>query len=327
MTTQQEHPVAKAAPARRTPTAEKGAATKRRQRAFRCGTVAIVGRPSVGKSTLLNAFLKFKLSIVSPKPQTTRHKLLGILNGKGYQAIFLDTPGFMERARDVLDTRMMRRILDAMDEADLVVLLAEPRPPGTVEERIAAELRKRQKTAILVINKIDRVAKPQLLPVIEAYSRLYQFEEIIPISALQQDGVDALLDMVVQHLPRGEAVFGPDDITDRTERFLAAELVREQVFRHYGKEVPYDVAVELESFRERAAEDAGKDYIQATIYVNRPSQKKILVGRDGEALKAVGTEARKAIEELVGRPVFLELWVKVRPGWRRIPGFLEQLGY
>jgi GTP-binding protein Era len=289
--------------------------------------VAIVGRPNVGKSTLLNVFLEYKLAIVSPKPQTTRHQLLGVLSGPNYQVAFLDTPGFMEQARDILDRRMLSRSRGGLEDADLVVLLAEPRPPGDAERRLVELLTRQAKPAFLAINKVDRVRKEALLPVMEAYHRLYAFLEIVPISAQRQDGTRRLLELIVAHLPAGEPDYEPDTLTDRPEHFLAAELVREQLFLLYGQEVPYDTAVEIEEFREAQAEEGRKDLIRATIYVNKVSQQRILVGSGGTALKDVGVAARQAIEATLGRPVYLELWVKVRPGWRQDSSFLEELGY
>lgn len=295
---------------------------------FKAGFVAIVGRPNVGKSTLLNQLLQFKLSIISPKPQTTRHKILGILSGEDHQVVFLDTPGVMRQARDTLDERMLARAYEAMDEADLVVLMVEPRPPGDIEERLLERLKQRATPALLAINKIDLVKKAELLPVMDAYRQRYGFLEIVPISALQRDGVDLLRDLIVKHLPEGEPFYPPDQLTDRPERFLVGEIVREKVYHLYGEEIPYHVAVEIEEFREaRPEEGRTKDYIRAVIYVNRDSQKKILIGRGGQALKRVGMLAREEVEALLGRPVYLELWVKTRPKWRENPAFLKQVGY
>ncbi|MDO8750407.1 MAG: GTPase Era [Dehalococcoidia bacterium] len=239
---------------------------------FHYGTVSIAGRPNVGKSTLLNILVDFKLSAVSPKPKTTRHKILGVLTGETYQVAFLDTPGLPYRRHDELDRRLLSSTLEALHEADLVVMVVEPKPPGEIEHRLIGELRRETRAAILAINKIDLVKKPELLPVMEAYARLYPFLEIVPISAVQQDGVDTLLDLIVRHLPEGEPLFSPDDVTDRPERFLAAELIREQVFNAYAQEVPYAVAVEIDVFQEQSEEHGGKDYISAILYVEKDSQ-------------------------------------------------------
>ncbi|MSQ22774.1 MAG: GTPase Era [Dehalococcoidia bacterium] len=294
---------------------------------FHCGTVSIAGRPNVGKSTLMNILIDFKLSAVSPKPKTTRHKILGVLTDEDYQVAFLDTPGLPSRRHDELDRRLLSSSLEAIHEADLVVMVVEPKPPGEIEHRLIGELRGESKQAILAINKIDLVKKPELLPVMEAYARLYPFLEIVPISAVQPDGVDTLLNLIVRHLPEGEPLFAPDDVTDRPERFLAAELIREQVFNSYAQEVPYAVAVEIDTFQEQSQEHGGKDYISAILYVERDSQKAILIGRGGAMLKEIGTQARQGIEALLERPVHLELWVKVYPDWQMDRAFLLRLGY
>ena len=309
------------------PVEKRGRKARVERDAYRAGTVAIVGRPNVGKSTLLNVLLDYKLAIMSPKPQTTRHQLLGLRSGPGYQVAFLDTPGLMERARDLLDRRMRGRVMAALQEADLAVLVVEAKPPGAIEGRIMEALREGGRRAILAINKIDRVAKPRLLPVIEEYARRHPFLEAVPVSALRQDGTALLLDRIAAHLPEGEAAHEADAVTDRPERFLVEELVREQLFHLYGQEVPYDTAVEVEEFREAPPDEGRKDHIYAVVYVNKPSQRHILVGRAGAALKEAGMRARGQIEEMLGRPVFLELWVRVRPGWRQDEGFLRELGY
>lgn len=291
------------------------------------GTVAIIGRPNVGKSTLLNLLVKFKLSAISPKPQTTRHKILGILTGEGYQVAFLDTPGLPYETRSELNRRLVSGALEALEEADLVIMLVEPKPPADIERRIMREIKRDGKPAILVINKIDLIEKPRLLPIIEEYSRSYPFAEIVPISAVKSEGVDILLKIIVEHLPEGEPVFAEDDITDRPERFLVGEIIREQVFNAYAQEIPYAVAVEIENFQESSPEHAGKDHIQATLYVDKESQKAILIGRGGEMLKRIGSQARQNIEALTERPVFLELWVKVHPDWQKDRAFLQRIGY
>ena len=289
--------------------------------------MAIIGRPNVGKSTLLNVLLDYKLAIVSPRPQTTRHQLLGVLSGPGYQVSFLDTPGFMSRTRDILDRRMLARVRTALEEADLVLLVVEPRLPGAIEGSLVALLEQGGLPALLAINKVDRVRKEALLPVIDGYQSLYAFREIVPISAFRRDGTARLLELLAAHLPERPPLYQDDTLTDRPERFLAAELVREQLFQLYGQEVPYDTAVEVEEFREAGGEQDRKDVIGVVIYVNKPSQRRILVGRGGGAMKEVGVAARREMEAILGRPVYLELWVQVRPDWRKDAPFLEKLGY
>ncbi|MBI4286891.1 MAG: GTPase Era [Chloroflexi bacterium] len=291
------------------------------------GTVAIIGRPNVGKSTLLNILVKFRLSAISPRPQTTRHKILGVLTGEGYQIAFLDTPGVPYKTSHALDRLLVMRSLDAVLEADLAVLVVEPKLPADIERRLIDELQRLNKPSILAINKIDVVKKAELLPIMQEYSRLYPFLEIFPLSALQLDDVEALLDMVVKHLPEGPPLFEPDELTDRPERFLAGEMIREQVFNVCKQEVPYAVAVEIDTFEEQSAEYRGKDYIRAVLYVEKDSQKAILIGRSGEMLKKIGAQARQEIETLLGRPVYLETWVKVYPKWRKDKAFLQRIGY
>ncbi len=294
---------------------------------FKSGTVAIVGRPNVGKSTLLNLLVKFKLSAVSPKPQTTRHKILGIITGENYQIAFFDTPGMPLKTSHELDKRLVTRALEAIGEADLTVLLVEPKPPGDIERRLIEELKRHGRPALLAINKIDTVKRHELLPVMDEYSRLHKFADIVPVSALKMDGVESLTDAIVRHLPEGPALFAEDEVTDRPERFLASEIVREAVFNAYGQEVPYAVAVEIEEFKERSEEQGGKDFIRAVLYVERDSQKAILIGRGGEKMKKIGERARQEIELLVGRGVYLELWVKVYAKWRKDKAFLQRIGY
>ena len=290
---------------------------------FHSGFVAIVGRANVGKSTLLNAMLGQKLAIVSPKPHTTRHKLLGVLNGEGFQAALLDTPGFLRRGRDQLDAAMSRQMASALADADLAVLVVEPRPPGDVERLLVDQISASGTPILLALNKIDSVAKRKLLPVIEAYTGLHDFVDIVPLSATEKDGVDVLLRQLAERLPAQEALFAPEVLTDRPVSLLCADMIQEKVFLLYEQEIPYDVAVEIEEYEERAEGQA--DLVRATIYVDTPSQKRLLIGAGGSALKEVGVQARADIEQLVGGPVYVELWVKVSPKWRRKAGFIQRM--
>lgn len=294
---------------------------------FKSGLVSIIGRPNVGKSTLLNQFVQLKLSGVSPKPQTTRHNILGIVGDKSYQVAFLDTPGMIVRASDQLNRHLVSRVSEAIGEADLVVLVIETRNSVDIEKMLMESLVNLAKPTILVINKIDLVKKSKVLPVMETYAGFYPFLEIVPVSALNLDGIDQLLSLIVKHLPPGNPRFEADELTDRTEVFLSAQLIQEKVFQTYEQEVPYAAAVEIDSFREISAEHGGKDYISATIYVERVNQRKILIGRGGQTLKKIGIEARRDIEEMLGRPVHLKLWVKVKSFWRRDEVFLKEIGY
>lgn len=293
---------------------------------FKAGLVGIVGKPNVGKSTLVNDLLGFKLSAVTHKPQTTRHKIVGILSGDHYQIVLLDTPGVLKNPRYELHRAMIRKAMEALQEADLVLFVVEPYPPGEEDKLILEEIQREKKKSILVINKIDRIRKLELLPLIDYWSKQYDFAEIIPVSALKFQGIDDLLESIIKHLPEGEPLYPPDMLSVHPERFFAAEIIREKVFQHYGQEIPYSTAVVIDEWVEQDPAHGGKDYIRAIIFVERDSQKGILIGRGGEALKKIGTLSRKEIEAMTGRPVYLEIWVKVRPKWRKDPHFLRQMG-
>ncbi|MEO0131613.1 MAG: GTPase Era [candidate division WOR-3 bacterium] len=289
---------------------------------FRAGYVAIVGKPNVGKSTLLNVLINYRLSAISPKPQTTRHKILGILNGDNYQAVFIDTPGVL-KPRYELHRFMQKEIEEAVDTADLSVVVVEPfHEPQAEEVSIIEQVKALPK--ILAINKIDLIEKPLLLPLIDKY-RAYNFLEIHPISALKGSGIDELKSSIVKNLPTGEPFYPQNQITEKPERFFVEELIREGIFHRYGEEIPYSCAVEVEEFQERP--EGQKDYIRAVIYVEKPSQRAILLGKNGEAIKRLGKLARENIEKLLGRPVYLELFVKVKPDWRDDKRFIKDTVY
>lgn len=290
---------------------------------FRSGYVALIGKPNVGKSTLLNGLLNFKLSIVSAKPQTTRHKILGIVTGDNYQALFLDTPGMMN-PKYPLQRMMQERVSEALADADLVVLIVEPFEPPDEGDIRNLQNQTGNKPFLLAINKID-LAKPKekLLPLIEAYTKL-GIEKIYLISALKQDGITELRTAIIENLPVAPPFYPPDQMTERPERFFAGEIIREKVFHYYGEEIPYSTTVEIEEFREQ---ENRKDFIRAIIYVEKPSQKAIIIGKGGMALKRVGERARKDIENFLARPVFLELWVKVKKDWRKDESFIKEKIY
>ena len=297
--------------------------------AYRAGFVAIVGRPNVGKSTLLNRTLGVKLAAVSPRPQTTHVRILGVLTSDAYQAAFLDTPGYLgrPRPRDEMDRKMVQEGARALEEADVAVLVVEPRLPGGIERAMADDFRRRGLPAIVAINKVDSVGKASLLPVIEAYAGLDAFAEIVPVSALRHDGIGLLLDIVVQRLPEAEApLFPAGHLTDRSEQFLVSEIVREKVFQLFRQELPYAAAVTVEEWEEESEQHGGKTHIAVRIHPERDSQRGILLGKGGLALKEVGVQARRDIEALLGKPVFLELWVRPRPRWRKDPAFLRRIG-
>lgn len=295
--------------------------------AFKTGYVAIVGRPNVGKSTLINGLLQTKLSIVTPKAQTTRSRIIGVLTGDDYQAIFLDTPGYLQKPQYELHKLMLQRVREVIEEADLVLFMVEPYGIKAGDLAVLERIKEKKKPTILVINKVDTVRKLDLLPLMEEWSKKYDFLEIVPISALKLDGVDRLLDLVVKYLPEGPALYPEDYVSDQPERFFVAEIIREKIFQLYRQEIPYATAVEIDEFVEQDPEHGGKDYIRAIIYVEHDSQKGILIGKGGEALKRVGIQARQEIEAFLGRPVHLELWVKVRKHWRKDVNFLRRLGY
>ncbi|HXW68114.1 MAG TPA: GTPase Era [Dissulfurispiraceae bacterium] len=290
---------------------------------FRSGYVSLTGRPNVGKSTLLNALLGEKVSIVTSKPQTTRNRLIGIKTLPEAQIIFVDTPG-IHRPKHKLGEIIVREARGAAAEVDLIVFMAEPEPPGPGDKFIIKMLHELGKPAFLVINKIDTKKKPQVLPVIEAYSSLYPFREIIPVSALKGDGIDLLLNNVVQYLPEGPKYYPGDIVTDQIERFMVAEVVREKVMQQTGEEIPHATAAEVLNWTERKD---GVIFITINIYVERKGQKGIIIGKDGGKLKAIGTAARLEIEQLLGSKVFLELWVKVRKDWRSDNRMLSELGF
>ncbi len=291
------------------------------------GTVAIIGRPNVGKSTLLNALLKEKIAIVSNWPQTTRTRILGVVHLPDTQIAFLDTPG-LHKPFHQLNKRMVRTALDTIREADLLYLMVEATaPPGSgdrlVIEQVEEVAGNGRVPVFLLINKVDLVKKPRLLPLIESYSRMRPWAEIVPLSAETGLNVDRLLEATVAALPEGEAQFGEDVLTDQSMRTLAAEVIREKILRKTREEIPYAVAVEIDLFLEQ-----GKlNRISATVLVEKESQKAIVIGAHGERLKGVGTEARKELEGLFGGKVFLQLWVKVRSAWREDDQVLVELGY
>jgi GTP-binding protein Era len=287
---------------------------------FRCGFVAIVGEPNVGKSTLTNRLLRERLSIVTAKPQTTRRKTLGILNGEGYQAVLLDTPGLMT-PRYELHHAMLREASEALVDADVILFLVEPEARITVP----AAVRESGGRRFLVLNKVDLVTrKDDLLPILTAWNDTGAFEELVPISALEGHGTMALLDLIVPRLPEGPPFYPLDELAVQPERFFVGEIIRERIFERFEMEIPYATEVTVEEFHERPG---AKDYIEAWIHVEQQSQKAILIGADGAAIRGLGEEAREMIEEFLGRPVYLSLRVRVTPKWRKRPDALRRFGY
>ncbi|MBI2470578.1 MAG: GTPase Era [Planctomycetes bacterium] len=291
---------------------------------FKSGYVAIVGKPNVGKSTLINDFLGCKLSIVTPKPQTTRKKIMGVLTKDEYQIVFYDTPGIMEPKYE-LQKYMVKEAYKAVEDADVVLMMAEPfEPPAEKDKDLFEKLSHLNIPVILAINKVDLVEKDNLIPILSGYDKRLKFAEIVPISALKGTNLDLMLSLIVKYLPEGEPFYPDDYMTDYNERFLASEIIREKVFEFYGEEIPYSTTVEIEEFKER---EAGKDFIKAIIFVERDSQKGIIIGENGKAIKRVGVIAREEIEKQIGRKVFLELWVKVMEKWRKDKKKMYKLGY
>lgn len=293
------------------------------QEMFRCGTVAIVGRPNVGKSTLLNHILGMKLSITSRKAQTTRHRLLGIHTTDDTQFLFVDTPGFQQKHINALNKTLNKTVTQVLTEVDVVLFVIEPMDLGDADRKVLALLPK-DKPVLLVVNKLDLMGdKGNLLPLIQDFDLEFPFAEIVPVSAKKSLNIEELLKSVRQYLPEQPAIYGEDELTDRNERFLAAELLREKAFRFLGDEVPYAIAVEIEQF----TMEGKLRRIHAAFIVDKESQKPMLIGKGGEKLKQISTEARQDMEKLFGGKVWLETWVKVKGGWADDERALKSLGY
>ena len=291
--------------------------------AHRSGFIALVGRPNVGKSTLLNQILGEKIAIISDKPQTTRTRILGVRHLPKAQLVFLDTPG-IHKPLYRLNQRMVRVALEVLDEVDLVFFLVEATEGvGAGDRYVVERLKERAVPVVLVINKVDLVQKGRLLPLIDAYRQMHEFAEIVPVSALTGDGVNRLVEIAVQFMPAGPVYFEDDVVTDQPMQLLAAEFIREKILQKTRDELPFSVAVQIESF----TEEGQLARIAAIVYVEKESQKAIVIGKRGELLKAVGTEARIEMERLFGMKVFLQLWVKVKEGWRQDERMLTALGY
>jgi len=291
--------------------------------AFKSGFVAVLGRPNAGKSTLVNRLVGHKVAITSVVPQTTRNRIQGIVNRAGAQIVLLDTPG-LHKPGSALGRQMVKEIAEALEGIDVLALVVDATQEFGRGDRYALErVAQFQGKRFLLLNKIDRIAKPLVLPLIDLYRRELAFTEVLPLSALTGDGVDLLLDLLTEHLPEGPPMFPPEQFTDQPERFLAAEIVREKLLARTREEVPHALAVIVEQFEEgdRLVR------IQATIYVEREGQKGIVIGRGGELLKATGTEARRELEAILGVKVYLELRVTVQPDWRDNSRFVRGLDW
>jgi GTPase len=292
--------------------------------AFHSGTVAIVGRPNVGKSTLLNQMLGEKVAIVSPKPQTTRNRITGIRTTESSQIVFLDTPG-IHQAHSLMNRRMVDVALQSLHEVEGVLWLLDTRDRiGPEEEQMAERLRQLKTPVLILLNKIDLVSKGKLLPVMQRCSELLPDTEIVPISALTGEGVPLVLEMVENRLPQGPRTFLEGEFTDQTERFVASELIREKVFLLTREEIPYGTAVTIDEFTEKEAKNL--IVIKATIHTERESHKPILIGKKGSMLKEIGKQARAELEALLGCKIFLELFVRVDRDWTQNPRSLTEMG-
>jgi len=310
---------------------------------FRSGFVCIIGRPNAGKSTLLNALVGEKLAIISPKPQTTRNRILGIVNlpaRKGRSAaqiVLLDTPG-VHKPDSSLGRKMMSEVREALEGSDLLLLIVDAsREREGTDDFLLSMVSQAKTPAMLLLNKIDLLrthrnksnretgvqGKQKLLPLIERYSKLYKFVEVVPVSALKREGLNLLLAKIVEHLPAGSAYFPPDEITDQPARFMAAEVIREQVLQATSNEVPYSTTVVVEQFEEGPR----LTRIAAVIYCERQGQKAILLGKNGQMIKKIGSAARLQLEKMLATKVFLELFVKVRENWREANEFVEELDW
>lgn len=290
---------------------------------YKSGFVALIGRPNVGKSTLLNFLVGQKVAIMSPQPQTTRNKISGIYTDDQEQIVFIDTPG-IHKPKNKLDDFMDKSSYSALDEVDVVLFMVEPEPAGKGDQYIAELLKKIKKPVFLVINKIDKVHPDKLLSIIDSYKNLGDFAEIVPISASQGNNVSELIKTIAKYLPEGPQFYDADQLTDRPEYFIVAELIREQVLKLTHEEVPHATAVVVDRMRDH---EGGKLQIEATIYVERQGQKGIIIGKKGQMLKQIGIAARQEIEALLGEKVNLRLWVKVQKNWRSDPAFLKSIGY
>lgn len=289
-----------------------------------CGYVALVGRPNVGKSTLLNHLLRQKLAITSRKPQTTRHVMLGVDTEGTRQAVYVDTPGIHHHADREMNRIMVRSATSVLKDVDLIVMVLERDQWTDEDDLVLRHIQRSGTRALAVINKVDQVKQKELLlPVIERLNNLGIFDVIIPISALKRTGLDALREEVFGRLLPQPHMFPSDQITDQSEKFIVSEIIREKLMRRMGDEIPHRTTVVIEQFKQ----ENGRADIAADIYVERAGQKRIIIGKGGEKLKIIGQEARKDIETLLDMPVMLRLWVKVRPGWTNSPAALKRMGY
>jgi len=291
---------------------------------FKSGFVAVIGRPNVGKSTIINEFMGQKLTITSPKPQTTRHRIHAIDTTKDYQIVFVDTPGIHISRKKAINSYMNRAASSSLKDVDVILWLVEAGLWTKEDDRVLEHVSSLDCPVILVINKIDKLKHPDLLlPYLQDMSVKYNADEVYPLSAFKKNDVSKLKSMILKYLPVQSMIFDPDFITDRSEKFIVAEFIREKLMRHLSDELPYDLTVEIEKYEL----DGELQRVSAKIFVDKTSQKNIVIGKNGEMLKKIGTEARKSIEGLLEKKVFLQLWVKVSTGWSDDKKSLSSLGY
>jgi GTP-binding protein Era len=291
---------------------------------FKSGFVAVIGRPNVGKSTIINEFMGQKLTITSPKPQTTRHRIHAIDTTKDYQIVFVDTPGIHISRKKAINSYMNRAASSSLKDVDVILWLVEAGLWTKEDDRVLEHVSSLDCPVILVINKIDKLKHPDmLLPYLQDMSFKYNADEVYPLSAFKKNDVSKLKSMILKYLPVQSMIFDPDFITDRSEKFIVAEFIREKLMRHLSDELPYDLTVEIEKYEL----DGELQRVSAKIFVDKTSQKNIVIGKNGEMLKRIGTEARKSIEGFLEKKVFLQLWVKVSAGWSDDKKSLSSLGY
>ncbi len=290
---------------------------------FRSGFVNIIGRPNVGKSTLMNALMDENMSIITYKPQTTRHRILGIVNGENFQIVFSDTPGFVHDPAYKMHDKMNRFVMSAFEDADIMLLVTDKSDRYTRDHILIRKLNSLASPVFLIINKIDLMDEDELLTLINEWQDLLDFTECIPISASQKLNTDKVVKLIKENLPEGPEYFPDDQLSDRSVRFFVSEIIREQIFLLYREEIPYSCEVAIQSFKD----EEKIIRIEAHVFVNRKTQKSILIGKGGKAIKKLGIESRKKMEDFLGKQVFLELRVKVRENWRDDDQLLNKMGY
>lgn len=290
---------------------------------YKSGYIAVIGKPNVGKSTIINHLIGQRLAIVTPKPQTTRDNILGILTTESYQMIFIDTPG-IHKPKTLLGKHMVKQAKASLGDADIVLFILEAFGITDEDELVGNILKEFKKPVFLLVNKVDLVQKDEILPLIDEVQKMHTFQEVIPISATKGDNMDLLKQKLIETLLIGPQYYPEDQLSDKNERFFVSEIIREYALRYLREEVPHSVAVKIEEMKDRSDK---LSYINAIIYVERDSQKMIIVGEKGHQIKKIGEESRKQLEKFLGKKIYLELWVKVSKNWRKNPTILKSLGY